>query len=74
MSNNLDYIKFRISESTIGSDDRYKMAKVHSVESSMLNDDDFQYCMGDIIRHALSRVKVVSDEVERFTYTFPFTL
>lgn len=74
MSNNLDYIKFRISQSTRNTDDTYKMATVKQVESSLTDNKDYQYCIGDIIRHALARTKPTTIEEERFTYTFPFTL
>lgn len=71
----MEYIKFKISQSSTTENNGYEMAVVKGIESNIENDRlDYQYCMGDIIRHALSRATSVDVDDERFTYTFPFTL
>lgn len=67
-------IKFRISQSQLDSNGRYKQASVHAIGGSLTEAPEYQKYMADIIAHALTINGGIAIENERFTYKFPFKL
>lgn len=73
----LAHIRFRISESELDADSRYRLAKVRMVEDTTRENLGVQYpkYLHDLIMHALTLTEGVKVEGNsRFTYTFPFRL
>ena len=72
MANTIDYIKFRLSQSS-STNGQNTSAKVHGISGTLALDAEHQKYMVDIIAHALSHMGLDIDN-EKFTYTFPFHL
>lgn len=72
MPNTLDYISFRLSQSS-SENGRNTSATIHGISGTFVGKSEHQKYMVDIVAHALSSMGLDID-YERFTYTFPFHL